>query len=278
MPSESTGGKCGAVLVVGGTGVAGGAAIAAVREEFGPAPDITALWYGPRREDLSIRGANRSLYGDITAEETCRLITEAAGGSFDYLFFATARGEVGFPIVDSTPASLTEACRFSYDPLLTLEEYFSVGTIVGYSTFYTLEHQKVNYGAMGYAKEKIELWAARDGKSRHTCLRAGAFASDSSRAIKLMLRKHARHISSSSHPLLRSYFSGRRPSEAVALLEKGIMTEEKERYGDSGTTPEDLIRAHRELLRRPGAPFVNVCGRRIWFSEEPQLLPPPAGL
>lgn len=277
MTPESKGEKCENVLVVGGSGVAGGAAIDAVREEFGPAPDITALWYGPRREDLSIRGSSRSLYGDITAEETFRLIEEAAGRSFDYLFYATARGDVGFPIAESTPASIAEACRFSYDPLLAMEEYFSVGTIVGYSTFYTLEHQKVNYGAMGYAKEKIETWAVREGRSRHACLRAGAFSSESSRAIKLMLRKRARHLSSSSDPLLRSYFSGRKPSEAAALFERGIMKEEKERYGDSGTTPEDLVRAHRVLLRHPGEAFVNVCGRRVWLSDEPQRLSAPSG-
>ena len=89
--------------------------------------------------------------------------------------------------------------------------------------------------------------------------------------------RNRRHLSSSSDPLLKGYFSGRKPSEAAALYEEGLMREEMSHCGGSGTTSEDLRRAHRELLRRPEAPFVNVCGKRIWFSEEPQRLPPQAG-
>jgi hypothetical protein len=135
-----------------------------------------------------------------------------------------------------------------------------------------------NYGAMGYAKEKVELWAARGGRSRHACVRAGAFESQSSRAIMLMLRKHARDLASSGHPLLSKYFSGRKPSEAARLLAAGTAEEERKKYGDSGTTAADLVQAHLYLLAHPEAVFVNVCGSRVWESAEPQRLDPPAAV
>lgn len=260
------------ILVLGGTGVAGGSAISAVRRHYGDSADVTALWFGPREEELSIDGADKVIFGDITADETYLKIADAAGRNFTYAFFATARGNVGFPITNSTPEQIADACRFSFDPLLSLEKLFSVDVIVGYSTFYTLEHQKVNYGAMGYAKEKIERWVGESGRSRHVCIRSGAFRSDSSRAIRLMLQKNAKELASSGVPLLEKYFRGRKPSEAVALLVESIYREEKERYGDSGTTADDLLEAHLALLRHGDARFVNVCGRRIWLSEDPQLL------
>jgi hypothetical protein len=263
------------VLVVGGTGVAGGAAIAAVREAFGDAAGVTALWYGPKEEDIAIKGADHTIFGDVTGEETCRRIADRAGEDFDYLFFATARGEVGFPVGNSTAEQIAEACRLSFDPLPFLEERFNVGTLVAYSTFYSLNHQMANYGAMGYAKERVELWTIGAGRSRHVCLRAGAFESQSSRAIMLMLRKNARNLSTSEHPLISKYFSGRKPSEAARLLAAGTAEEERKMYGDSGTTAADLVQAHLYLLAHPDALFVNVCGSRIWVSSEVQRLDPP---
>jgi hypothetical protein len=263
------------VLVVGGTGVAGGAAITAVRETFGDDAGVTALWYARKEEKISIEGADHTIFGDVTEEETCRRIALQAGENFDYLFFATARGEVGFPVENSTAEQIAEACRLSFDPLPFLEKRFTVGTLVAYSTFYSLDHQMANYGAMGYAKEKVELWTVRSGPSRHACVRAGAFESQSSRAIMLMLRKRARDLASSGHPLLSKYFSGRKPSEAARLLAAGTAAEEREIYGDSGTTAADLVQAHLHLLTHPEAIFVNVCGSRIWDSAEPQRLNPP---
>lgn len=264
-------------LVVGATGVAGTAAIQAIRHHFGPPAELTALWYGPTSDNEGIPGADHSLHVDISSPDAVETIRRASGDVFDFCFFAMARGEVGFPIEQSTPQQVAEACRFSVDPLEALEAGLSVGVLVAYSTFYNLVHQRINYGAMGYAKEKIELWAGDSGRSRHVCIRAGAFQSASSKAIKLMLRRRSREFGPNADPLLRSFFEGRKPSEAVDLLEQAVLEEERQRYGDTGTNLEGLREAHLALFENPEARFVNVCGRKIWISENPQRIGESAG-
>lgn len=269
-------------LVIGGTGVAGSAAIEAVRRHFAADSDITALWYAKQRADMQINGANRAVFGDITDDASLEAIADAAGESFDYVFFATAIGDVGFPIAAATPEQIAAACRVSFDPMVRLEQRFSVGTIVGYSTFYNLEHQRINYGAMGHAKERLERWVMELGngstndsagsRQRRACIRAGAFESASSKAIKLMLQRRAKDLAASGDPILESFFNGRKPSEAVLMLESAIYDEERRVCGDTGTTRDNLVDAHVELFRNPDARFVNVCGRRIWLSDEPQLI------
>jgi len=257
-------------LVIGATGVAGTAAIESVRQHYGNGAEVTALWYGPPPEGETIAGADHSLRMDITTPDAVETIRQAAGDVFDFCFFAMARGEVGFPIERSTPEQVAEACRVSVDPLQTLETGLSIGVLVAYSTFYNLVHQRINYGAMGYAKEKIELWTGDSGRSHHVCIRAGAFQSASSKAIKLMLRRRARELSQNSDPLLRSFFEGRKPSEAVELLEQAVMEEERQRYGDTNTDMDGLRKAHLALYENPEARIINVCGRKVWLSESPQ--------
>lgn len=71
-PSRDSGRQAPSILVVGGTGVAGGAAITAVRKTFGAAAGVTALWYARKEEEISIEGADHTIFGDVTEEETCR--------------------------------------------------------------------------------------------------------------------------------------------------------------------------------------------------------------
>lgn len=262
-------------LIIGGTGVAGTAAIKAVREHFGTEADVTAVWYGRKQEDIEIEGADRAIFGDITDNNVFERITAASGNAFDYVFFATALGDVGFPIEKSTPDQIAAACRVSFDPLISLDEQLSIGVLVGYSTFYNFEHQRINYGAMGHAKERIEKWVQKSGLSRHVCIRAGAFQSASSKAIKLLLRRHAKELAASGYELLEKYFKDRKPSEAVELLEKAILEEERHILGETHTIQQNLVDAHLRLFRNPDAKFVNVCGSRIWLSNEVQLLSQP---
>ena len=51
-----------------------------------------------------------------------------------------------------------------------------------------------------------------------------------------------------------------------------MTTEEKEIYGDSRTNAESLFQSHLKLFESKNPLFVNVCGNKIWLSEEPQLL------
>jgi len=259
------------IVVIGGTGVAGTAAIRASREFFAERARITAVWFGRKEESIAIEGADSVIFGDVT-DAACRArIRAVCGDGIDVLFFATARGEVGFPIGQATPEQVAEACVVSFDPLLTFDREFRCSRIVAYSTFYTLKVQQATYGSMGHAKARIEAWTV-EGPAR-TCIRAGAFESESSRAIGLMLRRLARDKGLAASPLLRDFFEGRSTQEGLDRLRETAQSEEREAYGDSGTGPEGLLDAHRALLTAADARFVNVCGRKIWLSNEPQPLP-----
>ncbi len=259
-------------LVIGGTGVMGTAAIKAVRKKFGDTANIVANWYGKEEPSFSIKGANETLFGDINDSQVIEKIKTFSDGQFDALFYATALGEVGVPISEATPESIALSNRLSFDPILKLESELDVKIIVAYSTFYVIRHQLATYGAMGHSKEAIEKWVVEKGKARHACIRAGLFESQSSRGIKLLLRKTAKNPDNLKDPLLRSYFEGRSSKEGIQKFEEGIFKEEKETYGDCRTTAEGLYRAHLELFESKEPVFVNVCGQRIWHSEAPLLL------
>ena len=259
-------------LVIGGTGVMGTAAIKAVRENFGDTANIMANWYGKEEPGFTIEGVNETLFGDINDPQVLEKIKAFNNGQFDTLFYATALGEVGVPISEATPESIALSNKLSFDPILKLESELDVKTIVAYSTFYVIRHQLATYGAMGHSKEAIEKWIVEKGKVRHACIRAGLFESQSSRGIKLLLRKTAKHPENLRDPLLRSYFEGRSSKEGIKMFEEGIFKEEKEAYGDCRTTAEDLYQAHLKLFDTKEPVFINVCGKRIWLSVAPLLL------
>jgi hypothetical protein len=259
-------------LVIGGTGVMGTAAIKAIREKFSSTANILANWYGKEETGFTIEGADETLFGDINDPQVIDKIKAYDDGQFDTLFYATALGEVGVPIAEATPESITQSNKLSFDPIVKLEAELNVKTIVAYSTFYVIRHQLSTYGAMGHSKEAIEKWTVEKGKAQHVCIRAGLFESKSSRGIKLLLRKTAKNPENLRDPLLRSYFEGKSSKEGIQKFEEGIFSEEKEAYGDCRTTAEDLYQSHLKLFETEKPLFVNVCGKRIWLSDTPLLL------
>lgn len=259
-------------LVIGGTGVMGSSAIQAVREHFGQDVIIVANWYGKEIPDLKIEGANHTLFGDINDPACRQQIKSINNGKYDYMFYATALGDVGVPIKDATQEQIDRSNKLSFDPIPQLEEELEIGTAVAYSTFYTIRHQLSTYGAMGHSKEAIEKWTLESGPSKHACIRAGLFESPSSRGIKLLLRKTAKNPENLKDPLLRSYFENNKSSEGIKKFEEGIFSEEKEAYGDCRTKQEDLYQAHLALFNAVNPKFINVCGKKIWPNEEPLLL------
>ena len=259
-------------LVIGATGVAGQSGIAAIRQTFGDTAEITGVWYGKPDPELEVEGADRSLFGDVSDTAFYDQLIEADGDSFEWCLYATAYGEVGFPIDEATSEQIAVSNKLSFDPLRTLEERLRIGNLVAYSTFYNLEHQKITYGAMGHSKAAIERWALESGPCRHLCIRAGAFRSASSQGIKLLVRRRAKQLAESDNELLRRYFRGVKPSEAVENLERAVFDEERQVYGDSGTDAAALTAAHIAMFAGADAPFINVCGEKIWVSSEPQTI------
>jgi len=257
-------------LVIGGTGVAGTAAIRAIRQHDGAAAHITAVWFGRKFEELAIDGADTVVFGDATLPETWDRIEAAAGRAFSGLFYATALGEVGFPAGRATPEQIADSNKVSFDPLPHLEERFDLGLILAYSTFFNLDHQLVTYGAMAHSKAAIEQWVARPGRARRVCIRAGAFLSGSSHAIKLLVRRNAAKLAEMDDPILQEYFAGAKPSEAVEKLQQAVFDEERERFGDTHTDETGLVAAHLKVFEDPDARFVCVCGKKVWVDTEPQ--------
>ncbi len=260
-------------LIIGGTGVMGTSAIRAIREYFDKNIQIIANWYGKEIPGFEVEGADCTIFGDITDQKCREKIKKYNHGKFDYMFYATALGEVGIPIKDATKDQIDRSNKLSFDPIPQLEDELDIGTTVAYSTFYTIRHQLSTYGAMGYSKESIEKWTIDSGgSSKHACIRAGLFESASSRGIKLLLRKTSKNLDNLKDPLLRSYFENTPSSEGIKKFEAGIFTEEKEAFGDCRTNKEDLFRAHIELFKSDNPVFINVCGKKVWPSEAPLLL------
>jgi len=262
----------GKFLVIGGTGVMGTAAIQAVRKVYGKDAKIIANWYGKEIPGFQIDDVDHTIFGDITDQKCLDSIKAIDSEKFDFMFYATALGDVGTPICDATQEQIDKSNTLSYLPILDLEEKLELDAIVAYSTFYVIRHQLATYGAMGHSKEAIEKWTVAPGKSRHSCIRAGLFESTSSRGIKLLLRKAAKHPENLKDPLLRGYFENVSSREGIIKFEEGIFQEEKETYGDARTRQENLYDAHLELFQSKNPVFVNVCGKKIWHTEDPLLL------
>ena len=98
-------------LVIGATGVMGTAAIRAVREAHGDDADVTGVWYGRESVAPAVDGVDRLLRIDIGDDDAIGRIADAAGIRFDWCFYATALGDVGFPISDATAEQIAHSNR-----------------------------------------------------------------------------------------------------------------------------------------------------------------------
>jgi hypothetical protein len=56
----------------------------------------------------------------------------------------------------------------------------------------------------------------------------------------------------------------------VDRLEEAVFAEELERFGDTRTDQTGLVAAHLTSFDHPEAPFVCVCGKRVWLEDEAQ--------
>ena len=89
-------------LIIGGTGVMGTSAIRAIREHFDQSIVIIANWYGKEIPGFQIEDVDHTIFGDINNPSCRKQIKLFNNGKFDYMFYATALGDVGIPIKDAT--------------------------------------------------------------------------------------------------------------------------------------------------------------------------------
>ena len=85
-------------LIIGGTGVMGTSAIRAIREHFDQSIVIIANWYGKEIPGFQIEDVDHTIFGDINSPSCRKQIKSFNNGNFDYMFYATALGEVGITI------------------------------------------------------------------------------------------------------------------------------------------------------------------------------------
>ena len=104
-------------LIVGGTGVMGTSAIRAIREHFDPNSVIIANWYGKESPGFQIEGADNTIFGDINDLSCREQIKSFNNGKIDYMFYATALGDVGIPIKDATQEQIDRSNKLSFDPI-----------------------------------------------------------------------------------------------------------------------------------------------------------------
>ncbi|SVC63991.1 uncharacterized protein METZ01_LOCUS316845, partial [marine metagenome] len=88
-------------LIIGGTGVMGTSAIRAIHKHFDQNIMIIANWYGKEIPEFQIEGVNHTIFGDINSPNCREQIKSFNNGKFDYMFYATALGDVGIPIKDA---------------------------------------------------------------------------------------------------------------------------------------------------------------------------------
>ena len=113
-------------LIIGGTGVMGTSAIRAIREYFDQSIVIIANWYGKEVPGFQIKNANHTLFGDINDPNLRKQLKYYNNGKYDYMFYATALGDVGIPIKDATREQINRSNKLSFDPIPQLEDELQI--------------------------------------------------------------------------------------------------------------------------------------------------------
>ncbi len=263
-------------LVVGGAGVAGQAAIAAIRART-PAAEILATTSTASRE---IPGASRVVGGvDLREPDCIDALVSQIDAQIDGLVFTPARGPVGFPVAAASAAQVAEARAFSLAPLVELRRRLDPALTIGFSSFWWLPASLQAYGAMAAVKREMEA-LARDGDGRLRVLRSGVFASHSGKALALAVYQQIRR---GQQPALAAEWKGS-ARRFFDFFFASAWRAEVEAFGarfDSPhrpTAPADLTAALGGMLDRASAPIVNLIGDWVWEeSVIPPLPEPPTG-
>lgn len=260
-------------LVVGGAGVAGQSAIAAIRARE-PRAVILATTSAAERE---ITGCTRAIGGvDLRREEAVTDLVAQIGEPLAGLVFTPAYGPVGFPAAEATVEQVAAARAFSLDPLRRLLESLQPTVAVAFSSFYWLPATLQAYGAMAHVKREMEEIAVAGGMALRV-VRAGAFASRSAKALALAVYQQWKR---GRHGELAGAWrgSGRRFFDHFY---ESAWRSEAEGFGHRFTSPHrptepaDLRAAVELALSGEGAPLVNVIGDWQWQDDAVPGLPAP---
>lgn len=247
------------ILIVGASGVAGQAAIRALKQF-----DAGAEIWATSSRDGDVPGATHTIRQiDLNKPEAIAEL-KTFKEKLDYLFYTPAFGSVGNPVSAATRAEVQAAKAFCLDPMVALTEAIRPKMTVAYTAYYFKPHLLAFYGALAYIKYATEKLAV-ENPAQYKCLRIGSFVSKATRGIGLLLQrmsKTAPHLK----PLMELYAgSGMKFSD---FFFDYISKEEKKNIAGAKpyrmTTEEDIVAGHLALLKGEQSPIINVLGDQIW--------------
>ena len=253
-------------LIVGGSGVAGQAAIRAIKKA-----DPAAQIWATSSKDADVPGATQTIRRIDLNDAKAITSLKAFNEKLDFLFYTPAFGSVGNPVAEAQRDDVQKALAFCLNPMVELTTALKPKMTVAYTAYYFKPHLLAFYGALAYVKYATEKLAV-ENPGQYKCLRIGSFVSKATRGIGLLLQrmsKTAPHLK----PLMDEYAqSGMKFSD---FFFKYIGEQEQKNVSRGGsyhmTTEDDIVAAHVRLLEGESAPIINVLGSDIWTED---ALPP----
>lgn len=262
-------------LVIGGSGEAGQSAITCLK-----AKDPSAYIITTTTTNEPVSNADLTFFGKTATSSLSKKIQEDLQNhnispNFKAIIYTPALGEVGFPIIESSPKQIEETLGICLYPLLDLEESIKPELTIAYSAFYWLSHTLSFYGSMGVAKYKADLWAMENPKKRKI-IRAGTFFSKSVRGISIVLQRTMKKTNNPELLTLKSRYEIS-DQKFMDFFLSYAWEHEKEAFQSQFETPyrptnrEDLGRG-LGLALDSIEPIVTVLGDWTWKeSELPQI-------
>lgn len=263
-------------LVIGGSGEAGQSAITCLK-----AKDPSAYIITTTTTNEPVSNADLTLFGKTATSGLSKKIQEDLQNhnispNFKAIIYTPALGEVGFPIIESSPKQIEETLGICLYPLLDLEESIKPELTIAYSAFYWLSHTLSFYGSMGIAKYKADLWALENPKKRKI-IRAGTFFSKSVRGISIVLQRTMKKTNNPDLLTLRSRYENS-DQKFMEFFLSYAWEHEKEAFQSQWETPyrpterKDLSRG-LEYVLDSNEPIVTVLGDWTWKESKLPVLP-----
>lgn len=262
-------------LVFGASGAAGQSAIQAFRAVF----DSQVFIYATTSKEQLIEGADETIKNcEITGSGYLDKVKSEISGPIDFFVYTPARGNLGFPVKDTSSSDLKDALDFSFEPMVKLEEVLKPGLTISYSAFYYLPHLLDFYGSMGFVKLKQEEWTLEQSERRRI-IRAGSFYSQSVRGISILLQRLAKKA---ANPTLQNMLEKQKESgmkfdafflEYIAQREEEILKDHFPGIPYRMTNQADLTWALKEILSGEQSPILSVMGEWRWRDDKLPALP-----
>ncbi|XDD49088.1 SDR family NAD(P)-dependent oxidoreductase [Leptospira sp. WS92.C1] len=264
-------------LIIGSSGVAGQSALTAVREYSQKQKEEWRVIATTSRDslsseaDLTINGINLDS-PETSLPHLYEQLQKNGIDRIDLFVYTPARGNLGYPVSETSESDLKDALKFCLDPMIAVEEKLKPLLSVGYSAYYYRPHLQPFYGSLAFVKKKMEEWALQNPVKRKI-IRAGSFFSQSVRGITIILQRMGKKSQDQDlQKLIRlQKESGLNFSdfflEYVAKQEESSFASKFPKIPFRLTSQEDLKKALIRILEGESAPIVSLIGDWVWTEN-----------